>query len=102
MPSLSRTLQGTYLAIPLALATDAHAFVDTSWEPIIDYLDPDVIYASTSLGGVFLTEDAGVTWTPLNTGLFHKNVTAIKVDAVDHRTVYAGTEGGGIFRNVRP
>jgi hypothetical protein len=24
------------------------------------------------------------------------------VDAINHKIVYAGTEGGGVFKNVRP
>src|SRR5262245_25879652 len=45
-------------------------------------------------GGVFSSQDGGANWTPLDTGLTNKKVQALVLDA---GTLYAGTDGGGVF-----
>jgi photosystem II stability/assembly factor-like uncharacterized protein len=68
----------------------------------IDPVSPDTVYAGSARGGLFVSDNGGATWAPLGTGLFNRTITRIVVDALDHRTVYVGTEGGGVFRLVRP
>ncbi len=46
-------------------------------------------------GGVFRSTDAGVTWTPVGTGLAAESVHAIARDASGDR-LYAGLFGGGV------
>lgn len=65
---------------------------------IVDPEDPDVIYLGTISDGVYVSEDAGDSWSPLRTGMFHEIVIALTTDAADHRTVYAGVEGGGTYQ----
>jgi photosystem II stability/assembly factor-like uncharacterized protein len=67
---------------------------------VIDPETPSVIYAGTS-GGVFMTTDGGENWTSILAGMFHHNVTSLALDAHNSKIVYAGTEGGGVFRYVR-
>jgi photosystem II stability/assembly factor-like uncharacterized protein len=63
----------------------------------IDPANPQTLYAGTSVAGAFVSRDGAATWRPLNKGLFNPKVTALHVDSL-HGTVYAGTEGGGLFR----
>jgi len=60
------------------------------------------LLAGTALGGVYISDDGGAHWQSLNTGFSHKTVTSLTVDTFDSRVIYAGTEGGGIYLNVRP
>lgn len=53
------------------------------------------VYASSNLGGVFLSEDAGATWRAANSGLCDLRIQCLAVPPVDSRTVYAGAYGGG-------
>jgi hypothetical protein len=46
---------------------------------------------------VFISENAGASWTPLNNGLTHGNVTAVRVDPVVNEVLHAATLGGGVF-----
>lgn len=68
---------------------------------LIDPANPDRVYAGTH-EGVFITEDGAKTWRHITEGMFHRNITALAFDPEDSRIVYAGTEGGGIFKYVRP
>ena len=68
----------------------------------VDPISPSTVYAGTSGGGVFVTNNSGTSWVPLNAGLFHPVVTSLSVSAQNHKIIYAGTEGGGVFKNVRP
>ena len=67
----------------------------------LDPLNPDTIYATSDGDGVWVSDNAGASWSPLNDGLFHRFVTAFTIDINDHNTLYAGTEGGGVFRMRR-
>src|SRR5262249_24543976 len=66
-----------------------------------DPTPPATIYAgvendpAAASGGVFSSQDGGTTWTPIDTGLTNKKVQAL---ALDGSTLYAGTDGGGVFQ----
>ncbi len=72
---------------------------------VVDPQIPTTLYAGT-LGGVFLSIDAGSNWSAVNTGLtgaLNEGLSAGTVDAllVDPQTptiLYAGTEGGGVWQ----
>jgi hypothetical protein len=57
---------------------------------------PDTLYAA-GLAGFSSSADAGATWNTLNSGLTSTNVQALAFDPADHRKLYAGTAGGGVF-----
>lgn len=67
---------------------------------VIDPDNPQRIYAGAAEFGVYLSEDGGDTWVAFNDGLFSKTVTALTIDPVDSSVIYAGTEGGGVFRRA--
>jgi hypothetical protein len=54
------------------------------------------LYAGISGGGVFLSADSGLSWTPVNSGLADLNVECL---AAGDRAIFAGTESG-VFRSM--
>src|SRR5208283_3498388 len=52
------------------------------------------LFAGTNGGGVFLSNDNGTSWTPVNKGLSNTVVNAL---AVSDAGIFAGTNGGGVF-----
>lgn len=53
------------------------------------------IYAATWGGGIYRSDNDGVTWTAYNTGLSNLYINCIKISSTGR--IYIGTEGGGIF-----
>jgi len=49
--------------------------------------------------GVHRSEDGGMTWKTLNTGLVTTNVRSIAQSAKDPEVFYAGTNGSGLYRS---
>jgi photosystem II stability/assembly factor-like uncharacterized protein len=73
---------------------------------IVHTLLPDpnrkgVIYASTAFSGVFVTEDGANSWRQLKNGLTFTNTRGISLSS-DGSVLYAGAEGGGVFRLGEP
>ncbi len=64
---------------------------------VIDPTRPNVLYAGSFLRGLYLSEDGGKTWRVHNNGLSNRSVRSLGISA-DGNTLYAGTEGGGVFR----
>ena len=62
----------------------------------IDPQTPATLYAGTS-SGVFRSTDGGAGWSPVNAGLTVPSVSALAVDPVNTKKVYAGTFGAGLF-----
>ena len=63
----------------------------------IDPKNSSILYAPSDTGaGVFRSTDAGASWTALKDGLTVP-VSVLAVDTQDTSTVYAGTQGGGVF-----
>jgi photosystem II stability/assembly factor-like uncharacterized protein len=54
-----------------------------------------LIYAGTE-GGVFKSEDRGITWIPRNDGLDNRLVRALAVDPDDPKVLYAGSWNGQV------
>jgi photosystem II stability/assembly factor-like uncharacterized protein/fibronectin type 3 domain-containing protein len=69
---------------------------DVMWRLAIDPTTPATIYAAGD--GVFRSDDAGVTWKPINAGLGTLDVRALSIDPASPLTLYAGTWGQGIYR----
>jgi hypothetical protein len=60
----------------------------------IDPAMPATLYAGTYTAGVFKSTDGGASWSAINTGL---TSLAIQVLNMNPPTLYAGTDGGGVF-----
>jgi len=68
----------------------------------IDPEDPNIVFASDLYSGVYKSTDGGQSWSPFPdssmTGLDNKSVIDI---GLSKEVLYAGTQGGGVFRYVR-
>jgi hypothetical protein len=62
----------------------------------IDPAGPATLYAGTKSSGVFRSMDGGASWGPVNDGLTASSVKILVIDP-SVGTVYAGTQGGGVF-----
>jgi len=66
-------------------------------------ISPDgVIFAGTDGGGVFRSDDGGMTWSPTNRGLTHPFISSFAIDSEGR--IFAGTGslsagGSGVFRS---
>ncbi|NNK91510.1 MAG: hypothetical protein HKO87_03680 [Acidimicrobiia bacterium] len=77
----------------VAAGAPESSFVDYVFDPA----NPDVMYAADITSGVYRSTDAGLTWLAINGGLLTRAVNALAISH-DSRHLYAGTEGGGVFR----
>lgn len=53
--------------------------------------DRDVAYVGAASGGIFKTEDAGITWRPIFDSMDNSSIGALAVAASDPKQVWAGT-----------
>ena len=60
------------------------------------------VYAGALDSGVFRSTDGGGTWQEMNQGLTNLDVIELSFCATDTTWLYAGTEGGGVFRYGLP
>jgi uncharacterized protein (TIGR03437 family) len=69
---------------------------------VIDPTSSQVVYAADLRTGVYRSDDGGKLWVQIAKGLTMRAVTSLAISS-DGGTLYAATEGGGIFRlDVRP
>lgn len=77
------------------------------WALAIDPVDPHIMFAGTRPAALFRSQDGGTTWQKLAVALAEEcpnvgipRVTAIAIDPVDHRRVWAGIEVDGVRRSL--
>jgi hypothetical protein len=89
MPVTLRSLDGgvTWLEMDRFVFNTVNCFVAT---PTL----PSRVFAGTSGGGVFESDDAGVTWSPASSGLDNMFVTSLLIDPSLPSRVFAGTAHG--------
>ena len=66
-------------------------------------LDPsntDIVYVSTQLSRTFRSDDRGMTWSPINSGMAVGETFSLTVDPHTPSAVYAGLNGTGVFRSL--
>ena len=63
---------------------------------LIDPQAPDTLFVAGPAGFSY-SADGGTTWTVLNAGLTNTNIQSLAMDPNDHRKLYAGTGGSGVF-----
>ncbi len=63
---------------------------------LLDSKSPDLLYVAGPAGFSY-SADGGATWTALDTGLTNTNLLSLAMDPSDHRKLYAGTAGAGVF-----
>lgn len=65
---------------------------------VVNPSDRDVIYIGSSAGNVFVSTNAGLTWTRANQGLPPANILDLAIDPNDG-TLYASAERQGVFKS---
>lgn len=83
---------------PRAAAAPLPAFIHNS-DLFVDFRNPEVVYASFWIYGVYKSEDYGKTWRPINRGLKNTSVYALALSAVNSKVLFAGTHAGGMYRS---
>ncbi|MGQ9707632.1 MAG: T9SS type A sorting domain-containing protein [bacterium] len=68
---------------------------------VLDQTSDSLIYAGTNTG-VYLTTDAGANWQLVNEGLLNTDILYLAFRSTAPRTVFAGTNGAGIFLTTPP
>jgi photosystem II stability/assembly factor-like uncharacterized protein len=64
---------------------------------VFDPVNPHVVYTTDTFSGIYQSSDGGLTWRQINDGLDSRAVTGLAISS-DGRTVYAGTNGAGVYR----
>jgi photosystem II stability/assembly factor-like uncharacterized protein len=90
----------------LFVSTDAGA----TWEPttltrpvrtlVYDPAHEENMFAGTYGYGVYSSTDGGTTWELMNDGLTCSKVLSLALRAGTENTIYAGTEGGSVFKTT--
>jgi photosystem II stability/assembly factor-like uncharacterized protein len=72
---------------------------------LIDRFDSNTLYLATEKAGIFISRDAGATWSSWNEGLWDRNLGRGGVDGFDTlefssdgRLLLLGTSGSGVWR----
>ena len=94
------TNNGVFISTDAGASWSATTLTRTVRALEIDPGNTDVIYAGTYGYGVHVSSDAGATWTEMNTGLTCNKVLSLDVRAGSEITLFAGTEGGSVFRTT--
>jgi len=82
-----RAIGGEYWEVPWTAVTTI----------VVDPADTETLYAGDLHSGVYMSSDGGANWAPINEGLTVKAISILTVS--EHGNIlYAGTEGGGVFR----
>ena len=74
----------------------ANSFISTL---VVDRNSPSTIYAGAYHQGVYRTDDFGVTWRAINSGLTVKDVWSLALSH-DSMELYAGTQPPAIFKSI--
>ncbi|HLG23051.1 MAG TPA: hypothetical protein VI382_09565, partial [Candidatus Manganitrophaceae bacterium] len=62
-----------------------------------DPADPNIVYAASSLLGVYKTTDGGATWAAAISGLPGRPVGSLQMDRFNPSILYAAVPGGGVY-----
>ncbi|MEO0025707.1 MAG: T9SS type A sorting domain-containing protein [candidate division WOR-3 bacterium] len=68
---------------------------------VIDNENDSLVYAGTSTG-IYRSTDGGVSWVQNNEGLEVTDILALAFRSTAPRTVFAGTNGGGVYITTPP
>lgn len=60
---------------------------------------PDTVYAGTYGSGVHVSTNGGANWVPMNEGLTNQRVLSLGLSPGAEPALFAGTEGGSVFRS---
>jgi photosystem II stability/assembly factor-like uncharacterized protein len=70
-----------------------------AWSVVVDHRNPSRLYVGTTRGGVFRSDDAGVTWQKKSEGLYFQEVSCVVQHPLTGE-LYAGTRPASIFKST--
>ncbi len=73
---------------------DPHAMVS---DIVFDPINPETVFAADRFTGVYRSTDGGAHWRLATTGLGCRDINDLDISS-DGKHLYAGTEGGGVYR----
>lgn len=91
---LFRSLDGGTTWTQLVAGLEPNAEIK---DVVVDPTDTEIAYCCDHLSGVYATTNMGDTWLAINSGLTHRTMNVLALSD-DGSVLYAGTEGGGIYR----
>ena len=62
-------------------------------------VDPSGVLYAAGRKGVYKSTDHGATWNAHNDGLGSLNIRSLAISPSDPNTIYAGTNGTGLYRS---
>lgn len=62
--------------------------------------DPRIVFAGTNFGGLYRSDDAGLSWTHVTTAFSNKVVFTLAADPKDPTVLFAGTFEAGAYRST--
>jgi photosystem II stability/assembly factor-like uncharacterized protein len=98
---LLATEEGLYLSINKAESWDIIGLNGKGVRSLVQpENDPNVILCGTENDGVFISKDAGKTFSQINQGLNHKTIYAIAIDPNNSEVIYCGGYKTGIYKSI--
>src|SRR6202022_2633326 len=77
---------------------------------LVDAANPNLMYAAAVAGGVWRSDNAGLSWIPIADFLANITINSLAMNPNDHRIIYAGSgegyfnidaaRGAGIFKTA--
>lgn len=95
------TYQGVFKSTNGGASWATTGFTRDTRAVVIDAATGDV-YAGTYGYGVSISTDAGGTWNTMNTGLTNSSILSLDLRGGSDVTLFAGTDGGGVYRTSLP
>jgi photosystem II stability/assembly factor-like uncharacterized protein len=92
------TNNGLFISTDAGATWEATALTRSVKTLVYDPNNPTSIMAGTYGYGVYATTDGGTTWDPMNDGLTCNKVLSLALRPSTESTVFAGTEGGSVFK----
>jgi photosystem II stability/assembly factor-like uncharacterized protein len=92
------TYQGVFKSTDAGLTWANANFTSDTRALVLDPNDPNTIYAGTGSNGVYVSTDAGGSWTAMNDGLGNTKILALALRAGAENLLFAGTDGGSVYR----
>jgi photosystem II stability/assembly factor-like uncharacterized protein len=92
------TNSGLFISTDAGATWEATTLTQSVRALVCDPANGQNIFAGTYGNGVYASTDGGTTWTEMNDGLTCNNVLSLAFRSGTETTIYAGTEGGSVFK----
>ena len=96
------TSSGLFISTDAGVTWEATELTRSVRTLVYDPANPSNLLAGTYGYGVYASTDGGTTWTEMNDGLTCNKVLSLALRTGVEPAVYAGTEGGSVFRTTLP